>query len=71
MWFSPSELRDKIRREIKKLGSQKAFAEKYEVSPQYVNDVFRNRRAVSPQLAKKLGFEYRVMYWKSFKQNGR
>ena len=46
---------DRLRIAVQEAGSQKAFAEKHGLSPQYVNDVFTGRRDPSGKILTALG----------------
>ena len=43
-------------------GGQKGWAKDHGVSPQYVNDILHERREVSQNMARKLGFERHIIF---------
>lgn len=43
--------------EIRKIGSQKAAAKKWGISPQYLQDVLSGRRPITEKLAAKVGWK--------------
>jgi len=51
-------------REIVEARGQKAVAEAYGFSPQFINDVLRGRRDISNDLAEKLGFTRAVVFFR-------
>ena len=51
-----------IKQQIVMAGSQKKFAAMMGVSPQYINDIIRDRRDISEGIAKKLGFIKEIRY---------
>lgn len=53
---------DYLRKNIAALGSQKAFAERAEISEQYLSDVLRGRLPVGDRILKVLNFERVVTY---------
>lgn len=44
--------------------SQKVVAEQYGISPQYLNDILKQRRDISATLADRLGYRRRVEFVK-------
>jgi hypothetical protein len=58
------ELASRLIGELIPAGSQKALADRYGVSCQYINDVLRSRRFVGTGLAKRMGYERLVLYRK-------
>ncbi len=52
----------KLRREIKALGSQQAWANTHGVSPAYLSDTLRGRRDLGPTILAALGLQRIVTY---------
>jgi DNA-binding transcriptional regulator YdaS (Cro superfamily) len=50
------ELRTLLRAAIKAAGSQKAFAGLCGISPAYLTDILKGRRAMGPKILKQLGY---------------
>lgn len=53
--FSEKEVLQELR-QIVALSTQKEVAEKYGLSQQFICDVLKNRRSVTPELAKAMGY---------------
>lgn len=49
---------------VETMGSQESVARFLDISNQYLNDILRERRSVSENVAKKLGYERVVIYKK-------
>lgn len=54
----------RLRQECRQCGSQKEFAKRHGYSLSYINDVLRNRRSVSENLAHVLGYQRIVSFRK-------
>lgn len=67
MWCRPAKVRSVLAAKVRISGSQKAFADEHSLSPQYICDVLKNRREISGRLAKILGFERHIRYWRDIK----
>lgn len=65
MYLTTSNVHDRLLKQLKKAGSQKALALKLEVSPQYLSDILGRKREISHEFAKKLGLEKRIRFWVS------
>ncbi len=59
-----------LKKEIKALGSQKAYALKYGVSQQYLSDVLNKRRSPGTKILNALGYEAVEMYKKIYRTDG-
>lgn len=55
--MNESEAIEALREEVRRIGSQKAFAEAHGISEQYVSDMLRGRRAISDRVLGSLGLE--------------
>jgi len=64
MTKSVDEIRELLRSECDKFGSQKAWAQAHKFSPGYICDVLKGNRDIGPTLAKCLGYEQQVIYVK-------
>ena len=53
-----------LRKGVKKAGSQTAYAQSLGISPSYLNDLLKERRAFSDRLLKKLGVVKETRYKK-------
>lgn len=53
-----------LRREVEASGSQEAFAEKADVSQQYVGDILRGQRTPGKKILDAVGLEKHVVYIK-------
>ena len=60
--ISEKRMREMIDIAITVAGSQKAFADEAGISPQYLTDVLRGRRAIGAKLLKWFGMERVVSY---------
>ncbi len=59
-----------LKKEIKAVGSQKAYAFKHGVSQQYLSDVLNKRRIPGTKILNALGYESVEMYKKIYHGNG-
>ena len=60
--LTSQELIDEIRRRITETGQAKKLALELGFSPQYLSDVIQGRREIGEALAKKLGYQKRVLW---------
>ena len=58
----PDSVRAHMRHAIRLLGSQKAAAKRWGISPQYLHDVINGRRQPGKSVCDALGFERVVVY---------
>jgi plasmid maintenance system antidote protein VapI len=54
------QLIDKVASLVKQRGSKKAVADSLDISPQYLTDILHGRRPISDNIAKKLGFRWKL-----------
>lgn len=59
---SPDTLRRELAKRVAASGTQRKYAASIGVSQQYVHDVLHGKRAISAQLAAKLGYELVVSF---------
>lgn len=59
-----------VRDQIRRHGSQRAYAAHVGISQQYLCDVLNGRRDISAELAALLGFERLVVYVKAPRKTG-
>jgi len=52
----------RLHREVRKAGSQRAFADKIGVSPQFLNAVLTARRSPTPSMLKAVGLKQTVYF---------
>lgn len=63
MYLTTAAVYQRLTKQLKLAGSQKALALKLEVSPQYLSDILSRKREISHEFARKLGLEKRVRFW--------
>lgn len=59
---SPTDVKSLLAEHVKAAGGQIAWGAQHGVSPQYVCDCLKGRRAIGPLIASALGFEVVTMY---------
>lgn len=62
MMITGEQLRGMLERECKAAGSQSAWADLHNVTPQYVCDVLKGKRAPGSAICEALGLERVLMY---------
>lgn len=60
--LTEEEMRELLRVEVEKIGSQRAWARAHNLSEPFVNDVLRGRREVTSRVADELGYVKRTLY---------
>jgi len=60
--LTQEQMTEQIRKIVKAAGSQFAAAQQMDISPAYLNDILKGRRAISDQLARRLGFRREMVY---------
>lgn len=63
MWLKSADVRKRLVKRAKQLGSQKALAEELGISTAYLCDIFKHRREISHELAQKLGLRREMRFW--------
>jgi len=63
--FKEQEVLERIREAIRLRGSAKELAEVHGISAQYLSDIVKGRRRISPAVAQKFGFEMLVTFVRS------
>lgn len=58
-----SQAVNRLRQEVTRAGSQKALADEWEISKQYITDILKGRRSVSEAVALKMGLRREVVFW--------
>lgn len=61
---SVEEMRQLLREQCDRAGSQRAWADANTFSDAYICDVLKGARGISPELAKALGYEHRHIFYK-------
>jgi len=62
MFYTEEEMLQELKRQIELAGSQRAWALKNGVSTSFLNDTILGRRKISAPLAKKLGYERKIIF---------
>jgi DNA-binding transcriptional regulator YdaS (Cro superfamily) len=57
---NPQSFTEVLNAYISKAGSQRAAAEKLDISESFMCDILKGRKPVPPTLAEKLGFEWKL-----------
>ena len=60
--FTADEVLSHLAEECEAAGGQQAWALRHHLSPQYVCDALKHRRALGQKLTKALGFRFVAMY---------
>jgi len=60
--MTAEKLRDMLRRECERAGSQAAWAKKHGIGPAYISDIISGRREPGAKLLRALGVERMVCY---------
>lgn len=63
-WLNWNDVRTRLRKSVNASGGQKAWAEKHDISPQYVCDVLMGRRLPGDKITKALGLE-KALLWRT------
>ena len=58
-----AELLEKLRAAVESEGSQRAWAAKHGLSPQFVHDVLKERRGITDRIAEALGYRIETVYY--------
>lgn len=58
-----TELLDKLRTAVESEGSQRAWAARHGLSPQFVHDVLKERRGITDRIAEALGYRIETVYY--------
>lgn len=61
--YGAQEVLNLIKDQIEFMGSQKAYAKYCGISAQYLNDIIRGRRNISPKILKKLSLKKKITYY--------
>ena len=62
--LTKAQLLELVRSAVEAAGTQKALAERYGISEQYLTDVLRGRREPGEKLLSALGYERVILYQK-------
>lgn len=60
--LTEDEIMERLQAAITETGSQRSFADKHQISLQYINDVLRKRRKPGQKILDALGIERIVTY---------
>jgi len=62
--LTESQILEILRNECVEAGSQRAWADKHNLAPSFVNDVLKGKRGVTERILDALGYEYVGFYRK-------
>ena len=60
--LSYDELHALLKKRAKEAGTQKALADQMGISPSYLHDLIFQKRAIAPQIARKLGYKVVIRF---------
>lgn len=62
--ITEQQMLDKIKKEVRALGSQKAFAVKYKIGEAHLSDFLQGRRDITDKISVPLGYKRKVVFEK-------
>lgn len=63
MWLDSAAVKKRLVKRAQQLGSQKALAAELGISTSYLSDIFKHRKEISHELARKLGLRREMRFW--------
>ena len=64
MLYTPIDVLGELEKQVKELGSQKAWADKYGFDPAHINNVLRAKVKIPKKIAYILGYSPTTFYFK-------